>query len=145
MTNKQALIFLVFLLVMAIAIGQALHVSPTGRVRDGFRVMLRDALAGAKALLAAFFDSIWLMETVKNLLQAVLLSGAGVVGYIVAAPAEAERLATPANIGSFVVFGILMGLVTRRVEQLRDAQARADEARLRVELAAMLAKVPNKD
>lgn len=143
MSNKQALMFLGFVLVMALAIGQAAHLTPTGRIHDGFRLMLRQALRGmfygTKAALAAVFNTIWVMETAKTLFGAVLLSGAGVAAYLFVNPADAERMATTGTVTGFVVFGILTMLATRRVEQLREAQATADEARRHAEFAAMLA------
>lgn len=149
MKNNFALLLIAGILVTVIAVGQAAHISPTGRLRDGFRLLLKQALLGVVGglLLAsnAVSNSIWMLETAKNLLQAVLLSGAGLAAYVLANPTDAERLATPANITGFIVFGVLMALVTRRVEQLRDAQAQADEARRRSELAALLAAALKKD
>lgn len=117
MTNEMAAWLFACLFAGAIAVGQAMHLaeSPVWQQRAAAFV---DALRAARHV---WFNTAGGLEWTKNILQAVLLSGGGMVGFLVANPSNG--LTTAATGVGFVVDAFLMWLVTHRLEALRDAQA----------------------
>ncbi|MBG6083040.1 hypothetical protein [Rubrivivax gelatinosus] len=111
--------------------------APTGRLGDGLRIVITAALQrlfrGGRRTWRAVYDSVWVLETLKNMLQALALAGGGMAAYIAADEKTRRTLETPATLVGFLVVGVLMGLVSRRIEGLRDQQADA----LRAQIASL--------
>lgn len=123
MTNMQALYVFISAIGLAILIGQSSHLSPTGGVIDGFQILLQETITSLVGWIGAgslwLFNSVWFMETMKNVLQAALFAGAALAGIYDNDATDAKTMANKATVGGFIVFGVLMALATKRVESLR--------------------------
>jgi hypothetical protein len=157
MNIPTPLVVVAAVFVVIVFIGQASHLASraTPPVSFGrgciillvqlYTLVLTSVLRLARSVYAPF-SFVWVLETLKNLFQALLLSGAGLASEWLpkgaAAPAAATvaglTLGLPsgwtwetiATIAGFVVIGVLMAVVTKRAETLRDAQAAAAHAEL---------------
>ena len=115
MTNTIAIWVFVGLFVLAIVLGQLAHISPDGSIRLGLKV----ALVRLGSLLAAAHSSLTFLEVVKNLAQALLLSGPTLVNLF----AWKMQLDEPTQLHALAV-GLAVNLVllayaTARLEKLR--------------------------
>lgn len=126
MTNNQALYVLLGAIGWAMLSGQASYSSPTGRMIDGFMIMIHATVTTVVGWIGAgslwVFNTIWLIETMKNVFQAALFAGAVLAGIFANDAAEAQKMANPSTVAGFVVFGALMAMATKRIESLRNVE-----------------------
>lgn len=126
MTNGQALYVFLGAIGSAVLAGQASYLSPTGSLMDGFMIMIQETVTTVVGWIGDgslwVFNTIWLMETMKNVFQAALFAGAALAGIFANDTSEAQKMANPSTVAGFVVFGVLMAMATKRVESLRSVE-----------------------
>ncbi len=128
MTNTQALYAFLGAIALAMTLGQSAHLSPTDGIVAGFRILIQAIVTSVVGWIGDgslwIFNTIWMMETLKNVLQAALFAGAALAGIFANDASEVQMMTNQATVVGFAVFGIMMALATRRVEYLRSVAAK---------------------
>ncbi len=123
MTNIQALYLFLGAIGLAIIIGQSAYLSTTGGVIDGLEILIQETVTRLAGWVGDgslwLFNTVWFLETMKNVLQAALFAGAALVGLFAKDASEAQTIANKATVYGFVIFGFMMAMATKRVEFLR--------------------------
>ncbi len=111
-------------------------------VSQVFSVVLSPVLRSLRAV-GVFLSTLWVLETLKNLFQALLLSGPGLAHFWLPKDSSVPAVSgvafglprgvtweMVATVAGFLVIGFLMGVVTKRAEKFREEQAQATHAEL---------------
>jgi hypothetical protein len=124
MTNIHALYVFLVAIGSAILIGQSGYLSPTGGLVDGFQILTQETITTVVGWIGDgslwIFNTVWLMETMKNVFQAALFAGAALVGIFTNNASEAQKMTNQATVAGFLVFVVLMAMATKRIESLRS-------------------------
>jgi len=131
MTNSQASLLAVAAIFAAILSGQAAHWSPTGNIGEGFLIMLKESISLIVGMVGRgsnwVVNSIWFLETLKNVFQAALFAGAALFGIFADEPPKGKSVENLTTVVGFLVFSVLMAAVTRRVEILRRIESQSEK------------------